>query len=192
MTAQVRVLSARARRPTSGLLVNTTSRSPEPWSRALSPFHLGPVALWGGLSAWNVENAWQYSKVYPDQVGSDGWPIRAWSEWAVAGWGKQEAVRYPRGRGAKPLYSYWEGRALGYIQARKEIYVPLYARAVVQTEAFGHLQRLHASGQELWLLDYDGYDHVSLGLSLAQVLENPARKMGHAFVLAMLLEGQLR
>lgn len=33
----------------------------------------------------------------------------------------------------------------------------------------------------------DGYDHDNLGMSLTEVLNNPQRKMGHAFVLKMLL-----
>jgi hypothetical protein len=34
------------------------------------------------------------------------------------------------GRGAKPEYSLWDGERLDYIEARKRIYAPLYARAV--------------------------------------------------------------
>lgn len=45
------------------------------------------------------------------------------------------------------------------------------------------------NGEPLVLWDFDGYDHQALGISLAEVIEDPRRKMGHAFVLAMLLEG---
>jgi hypothetical protein len=37
------------------------------------------------------------------------------------------------------------------------------------------------------LRDWHGYDHEKLGLSLTDVFNNPRKKMGHAFVLKMLL-----
>jgi hypothetical protein len=36
--------------------------------------------------------------------------------------------------------------------------------------------------------DYDAYNHHELGMTLEDVLNNPDRKMGHGFVLAMMLE----
>jgi hypothetical protein len=39
------------------------------------------------------------------------------------------------------------------------------------------------------LRDWDGYDHLALGCSIAAVAGNPRRKMGHAFVLWALLTG---
>jgi hypothetical protein len=41
----------------------------------------------------------------------------------------------------------------------------------------------------LW--DFDGYDYQAFGLTFDQVINDPVRKMGHAFVIAMLLEGYL-
>ena len=32
--------------------------------QGLSPFFLGPIPMYGGLEAKNMENAWQFSKVY--------------------------------------------------------------------------------------------------------------------------------
>ncbi len=37
----------------------------------------------------------------------------------------------------------------------------------------------------------DGYDYHKLGMSLEDVLNNPKRKMGHAFVIAMILANDL-
>lgn len=36
--------------------------------------------------------------------------------------------------------------------------------------------------------DFDGYDHKSLGMTLEQVFYNTNEKMGHGFVLAMMLQ----
>jgi hypothetical protein len=91
------------------------------------------------------------------------------------------------GKGAVPLYSFWNGEHLGYIGARKRIYVPLYASAVVHTRAFASLVKRYDAGEPIVLWDYDGYDFVKLGRTLDEVLNDSQRKMGHAFVLAMLL-----
>ena len=168
--------------------IDTTSRSKN-WSRGLSPFFVGSVDLYGGYKSVNVENAWQYSKVY-SEYAVDGEPTDDYFVWALAGWSKTYADRYPMGRGRKPLYSLWDGEKLGYVEARKRIYCPLYASAVEKTEAYGLLKERYEKGGDIWLWDFDGYDHVAKGLSYQDVLDNPKKKMGHAFVLAMMLDGQ--
>lgn len=174
-------------------VINTTSRASgaDAWSRGLSPFFLGPVPLYEGAGAResrNVENAWQFAKVYSQYIGEDGNPNEDYFKWAQEGWRHGRAIRYPMGKGAIPEYSWWAGEKLTYVEARKRIYVPLYTRAVIQTRAFEKLRELHEELDEIWLWDFDGYDHVELGMSLKEVLNDPTRKMGHAFVLAMILE----
>jgi len=137
-----------------------------------------------------MENAWQYSKLY--EVHADGLAFtEAYWDWAHQGWQNPNAVRYPMGRNRKPLGSvWWDGfkfHLLGYISARKTIYGPLYAEAVQKTRTFAKLQELYEKEGELILLDYDAYDHRELNMSLIDVLNEPNKKMGHAFVLAMLL-----
>jgi hypothetical protein len=95
------------------------------------------------------------------------------------------------GKGVKAEYSYWNGERLSYVEARKAIYVPIYSKYVGQTSAFKRLQSLYTEGQNIILRDYDAYDHVVLGMTLKDVINNPDRKMGHAFVLVMMLTGVL-
>ena len=174
-------------RPT---FVNTTSRTKTSWQRDLSPFHLGPCPLYEGAgvaSARCMENAWQFAKVYPGYE-RDGGPTGDYWTWARDGWRHGRAIRYPMGKGAVPEFSWWDGEALGYVEARKKIYVPLYTRAVISTAGFAELLKVYREHGELTLWDFDGYDHHRLGMSLKDVLNDPTRKMGHAFVLAMMLE----
>jgi len=91
------------------------------------------------------------------------------------------------GRGKKPLYAYWDGRHLDYVPARKTIYMPLYRDAVRPTEAFAELVRVCRQHELVVLRDFDGYDHRALGMTLEEVLDCRSRIMGHAFVLAMML-----
>lgn len=172
-----------------GTLVYTVSRS-KGWSKGLSPFFLGPCKLYGDYTAKNVENGWQFSKVYGCHIGNDGNPDDRYFEWATTGWNDSWAHRYPMGKGAKPRYSWWDGKKLGYIEARKKIYVPLYYKAVKDTDAYKRLKDLYSSCDLLYLWDFDGYNEEDCGMTLKDVLNDPSRPMGHAFILKkMLLEG---
>ncbi len=168
-----------------GVVVSTVSKS----KSGLSPFLLGPCALYDGWIARNMENAWQYSKIYKDYYNPLGkCPMMEYFKWAMHGWDNPRAIRYPMGKGRKPIGSWWNGKMLDYVSARKTIYGPLYAEAVQKTEDWRRLKRLYKIESEITLLDYDAYDHRKLGMSLTDVLNDPKHKMGHAFVLAMLLK----
>ena len=156
----------------------------------LSPFVLGPIDT-PGARAENFENLWQYSKVYNPFLGNDGEPTAGWFSWRARGFADKHAHRYPMGKGSIPVYSWWKGEHLGYIEARKRIYATIYAKLVVATSSYEHLAKVYKVVGEITLRDYDAYDHIKMGLSLINVINNPGRKMGHAFVLAMLLEGCL-
>lgn len=168
-------------------IIDTTSHARGKWSHGLSPFFLGPVNLYGSYEAKNMENAWQYSKVYRIHLDDKGNPSDDYFRWAVHGWSLTRAMRYPMGKGVVPEYSYWDGDKLDYIEARKRIYIPLYAAAVQKTEAWEELVSRYKSEKDIYLWDFDGYDYITMGRSLKQVVNDPERKMGHAFVLALLL-----
>lgn len=180
------------------VLVDCTSHnSDEVMSRGLSPFYLGRdsgVECYDGHRAWNMENAWQYAKVYRCHVDDSKNPTTEYFKWRDRGWSKKTADRYPMGRGAKPLYSLWESDQLGYVEARKRIYLPLYAKLVVKTEAFARLRKMHDTGMNLVLADFDGYNNFKTRPKMTwfDVLHSEKRKMGHAFVIAMLLEGLVK
>lgn len=167
--------------------INTTSHSTRDWSRGLSPFALGPVELYDGLTARVVENAYQYTKLYPEFADADGNPTGRYWAWARTGWNSARAHRYPVGKGRRPLCALWEGEKLDYIEGRKRIYLPLYRNAVRQTDAYRRLKELYRTEDDIWLFDFDGYRYDLLGMSLKDALLCETRILGHAFVLAMLL-----
>jgi hypothetical protein len=170
----------------NGYGLDVTSRSM--FWRGLSPMLLGPVMLYDGLRAANMENAWQYAKVYREHAS----PAVYWP-WAMAGWAASHAERYPMGKGARPLHSLWAGEHLDYITARQRVYIPLYAQAVrfYALPLLAALRDQHERAGELILRDFDGYDHRALGYSWADVIKDPGRRMGHGHVLAMMIEGVL-
>lgn len=169
--------------------INTTSRSNN-WSVNLSPFFLGPIKLYGDFISKNMENAWQYSKVYEYYLEKDGSVGDRYFNWAQDGWNNTRAVRYPMGKDAKPLYSYWNGDKLDYVSARKKIYLPLYAEAVQKTNAFQILKRKYEEG-DICLFDFDVHNVTSGTIDYYEIINDPTKKFGHAYVLGMLLEGKL-
>lgn len=171
----------------NGVYVNTTSRSTDKWSLQLSPFYLGPCDLYADFTAKKMENAWQYSKVYDCHLDENGDPSFEYFKWAYEGWNKPVGVRYPMGKGAIPKYSFWNNHKYDYISARKHIYAPLYVKAVVKTDAYQRLAEIANSDKTLYLMDFDAYRHEDLNMTLTDVLNNPKKKMGHAFVLMMML-----
>lgn len=171
-------------------IINTTSRS-KGWSKGLSPFILGPVELYDGMISQTVESAWQFSKCYDLHTDQNENPSPMYFKWAEKGWADTRARRYPMGKGAIPLYSWWDDEKLSYIEARKRIYIPLYSKAVRHTGAFQTLKFMFDIGEDIYLWDFDGYDHKELGMTYTDVINCEDKKMGHAFILGMLLEGFL-
>ena len=181
---KIRALFKFSKTPLNAVVIDTTSNSGI--YRELSPFVLpAPPAK-------NLENLWQFSKVY-EEYWCDFPPAPSynWYAWRDAGWADNKARRYPMGKGATPICSWWNDKPLDYIEARKQIYAPEYANNVVATDSYKNLLEVYKSGVNLILLDYDAYDHQALNMSLVDVINNPNRKMGHAFVLIMMLTDML-
>lgn len=188
MPKRVQVLRLWDKAPTAAdLVVNVTSRDAR--GKELSPFFLGPVQA-GRIEFYNFENLWQYSKVYPSlgHLGTDGLPSEVWHDWFAGGAKRRRAERYPAGKGAVPAYTWSRGRCWSYTSARKLIYIPEYAKLAAETKLFRKLQEAYDDGAHIVLQDFDAYDHLALHYSWEQVMNDATRKMGHGFVIAMMLE----
>ena len=183
----------------------TSGNRDEEMIKGLSPFYLGPVKCYDGLKSETFERAWQCAKVYPWMADANGNPDERYFAWRDAMWAKKGFenkidIRFPAGKGnaKKCLYAWWkvggEFRKLGYVEGRKAIYMPLYAKTVVKTEAYRRLVELRDSGKNLMLLDFDGYNphHPKYNFTYNDVVHCPLLKMGHGFVLAMLIEGLIK
>lgn len=174
--------------PEGAVVFNTTSRSTD-FAKGLSPMIVGPVSINGHIS-YNVENAWQYSKVYHPHVDENDDPTEEYFEWRNKGYATVWGQRYPMGKGAKALYSLIGIEKLDYITARKRVYIPLYRDAVKRTSAFARLKEECKKHDKVVLIDFDAYDHRGLGMSWNDVINSDTKKMGHAFVLAMMIESK--
>lgn len=184
---KIQVFHKRAKVPADAIVVDCTSRSKEAWSRKFSPFYLGPIDIEPydeKLKSETMENAWQFTKIFPGYEDKD-----KHLEWAKKGFNSHKAIRYPMGRGKKPLHAVWKGKNLGYVEARKQIYCPIYAECVERyaSDSLDKLRQLYSEGKFIALIDFDGYAKYE---SLEKALNDPKKRMGHAFVLAMMILNQ--
>lgn len=172
-------------------VIDVTSRSDSIF-RGLSPFILGPVTLCDGRVSKNVENAWQFSKVYEGQVDENGDPDILWRIWSNRGFRMERAVRYPKGKGVEPLYSYYCGEKLGIVEARKKIYLPLYSKKALESEAFGVLRNKVERGDKIAIKDFDVFRHDILGKTFEELVGDPNKPLGHGFVLYNLISNLVK
>ena len=188
----------------------TAKLAPNVFACDVSPLLLGPVADFAGEQCVRFENLWQYSKVYP-QLGH--WdaalqkPTPAWYAWRADGFGRLrggKGIRTPSEvydlkqrfgpSGWKPLCSWWNGRALGYLEARRTIFVSVYARALRKHPAMVALREKLDAGKDILLLDVDGpsiRDYPNGRIMDAAVykdaLSDTAHIFGHGYVVAAIL-----
>lgn len=166
--------------------VNVTSRGDY---KSLSPFNKTDIYCYDNLFSKNVENAWQFSKVYKkyDNLGE---PSEEWFKWRDKGFLDSWAHRYPMGKGAIPEYSWWDGEKLGYIEARKNIYFPLYIKSIENNKDLEVLKEKVNKGKRLAIRDFDCYNFKKIKLTLKDVINNPSLKAGHGFCVYHLLTGE--
>ncbi|MEV5576490.1 hypothetical protein AB0L06_41225 [Spirillospora sp. NPDC052269] len=171
------ILLASRRRTTLGrdfpdaLIVDVTSRGPEPWVR-LSPFwpHGGiPVPGHPERTSQSVEGVWQALKVFAGE-GEDFGKLDI-----VAMKGIKRTVR----RLGPPLGHRLDGRLLGYEEARRTIYLPTY-RWMLEHRAADLVAELRAlsADRTVILLDYTTNGDVA----------NLATPLSHAALLAQRIQ----
>lgn len=155
--------------------------------KQLSPFRLGPCKLKDGRISKNMENAWQFSKVYKEHIGRYSNVKKTWLEWSNRGFSSTFAERYPMGKGAVPEFSLYGNKRLDYVKAKQLIYFPLYSKAVRITRAWSLLKEYNEKYDNLVIRDFDAYNRHKLGMSLMDVATTTNYRSGHGFVLEMML-----
>ncbi len=184
---QVITISYRDICPKGYIEVNCTSRSTTKW-KGLSPFVNRPISVYGDLVAQNMENLWQFSKVYNPYLDEFDNIRSEFYVWQRNGFSSKFAYRYPMGKGVKPEFLLWNnGQRLNYVEARIKVYFPKYKESVISTSIYTDLLVLYQSGANIAIRDFDVYRFDLMGMSFDEVKQNEARKCGHGFVLYEML-----
>jgi len=141
----------------------------------------------------NVENVWQFCKVFAKDIGLDGKPTPEWFATRLKGWADPNGHQWGKKKqpkGTKPVYFLWgHDEKLQYLEARSRIFCRVYATLAVRTLAYRRLVELIEKGTNIQILGLDGYDYVAEKRSLHECLNDPNRNFGHEFILAGLLTG---
>jgi hypothetical protein len=177
-----------------------------------------------------MENYWQFSKIYPkvhkikQLVTAKSNKIRWAYEtemhynveknispeywiWRSRGFKNPYWVRYPNGYGHRTevvgsiIGKPGEYEMIGYVEARKRIYVSKYRECAVKTQAFTDLKKRFDSGEKLQIVEVDGPTYTSeypynlvVGGSipitkkiLTSLVNNPSQNFGHGYTLCACL-----
>lgn len=231
---------AEGENPEDYVILDVTSRNKDKeFIKYLSPFFMGPCQASDGLEFKIFENMWQFGKVFEGDAvfrklistkksedipfvssDKDGNPTEEWFENRKIGAGTTLAHRRPYV--GKPLYHYYvntDGNTerLGYVESRKKVYIPEYAKLIHDTPSFRKLKEIVDSGRKLALVDFDGYNYYNpkymsalyeknkakysdmratleeyLNIrTMKDVINYPELLAGHAFVIKMLLQGDI-
>lgn len=188
----------------------------------LSPMVLGPVFIDGELFAHNIEDGWQGCKVWSfhmrghfDAGSPSLWTddpssalhtyeemkwLPEWLKWSkyvrLSGEGKRHRNKSKSNsvNPNVPLGSFYKGQMLGYVEARKQMYIPWYAELILLTDSFQYLKKRFDAGTSLVLLDPDGQPRderwqVQDQFALQRRVDDISLIFGHGFVLACVLQG---
>jgi len=147
---------------------------------------LGPVEK-DGVECKLMENLWQFSKVFPSEVDAKtGDPLPKFFERRKVMFAASKGKRHKM-KGQKPAYSYWQGHRWSYLEARRELYLPVYVEYVQKTDGWRQLLTLHKRGVNLLILGYDGRAYTDLDAEFA----NGAASFGHELILCAMLQGKI-
>ena len=153
----------------------------------LSPFFLGPVNTPDGMTANLVENLWQFGKVYPQLADENGNPTEEFFQWRYMGFSDNKAHRHTLP--GKPLYHWWNGERLGYIESRKRVYIPVFTMAIMQRpDVIRQLKQYLEQGGKVAIRDFDGFNFKANGFDYESFVNYDKKILGHGHVIAMIME----
>ena len=165
------------------------------------------------MNAYSTEIAWSWPfEVHYDSKTNQ--PTAAYWRWRAAGMACKHAVRYPVGfkhrlkcRGF--VLDDSSNTILGYIESRKQVYFPMYQKAVQKHPKFIDLQERLRNGENLCIVEVDGPHSESLGhymkeygvpasffkdntvvidkTTLEILLNDPLHPFGHGFLYLVVL-----
>lgn len=219
------------------VIIDLTSRnSDSDFSSQISPFFVGPVTGPDRAKAKTLEIFWQIGKVFPHH-DDNGKPNQAYFKYRnelykkdISELGKTE-MRHPyKAFGYKAddmlYWPYYDKNKKGYIplsylEARKKVYIPEYAKLVVNSSVLERIKKLLEEGKKVALLDFDGFNYYSEDAmkiryrayinkckkekkpieleekdftdikNMKSAIDFPYMPVGHAFIIKALLQGDI-
>lgn len=171
-------------------------------STTLSPMRLGPVIDAQGNRAEVFENSWQGAKMWRSAghivEGTEAEPTEKYFAFRrkIFACAKGKRRPLPKRTYGFPCAARYNGRAYGYIESRKEIYVAIYYRLIKNLPAIKAMQQMIADGESLMIIDGDGppRDLYPQGMEMnaanwRKMIDDPHQPFGHGYVVAAVVAG---
>ena len=170
----------------------------------LSPMKLGPVTDNNGLTAKIFENYWQFSKLFAKaghiHQGTDCTPTKTWVDFRQKGFNLDKGKRHPLPKEfGYAKCSVYNDYVYNYVDSRKAIYVPIYAKLIENLPIIDELRKMVANGHNIMIIDGDGApkDVYPNGLEMNQtnwdlMINDPKYPFGHGYVVAALIAGNIK
>lgn len=204
------------------------------FAQEISPFYVGPVVSSDGVEAQIFEVFWQCGKVYPCH-DDGGKPNDAYFEWRNYFYAQTECTKNLMRHTCQSIgyehadaryFAYFDKQAkeylpLSYVEARKKVYFPEYAKLIYNTESFQYLKSLLTGGNKIALVDFDACNYYEMCAmqkeytsyvnkckknkhtptlteahflnitSMRALINAPFMKVGHGCVIKALLQGDM-
>lgn len=204
------------------------------FAKELSPFFIGPVVSSDGVKAEIFEIFWQCGKVYPCH-DNGGKPNDDYFKWRNGFYAEKKCTKDLMRHTCKSLgyehkdtkyFAYFDKDKndyvpLNYVDARKKVYFPEYAKLVYNTESFKYLKSLIDGNKKIALVDFDACNYNEIGAmkrqynsyinkckkykisptlteedftnikSMKELINAPFMKVGHGCVIKALLQGDI-
>ena len=144
--------------------------------KQVSPFYIGPLKGPDGAVTDTLEVYWQVGKIFSNH-DNDGQPSDEYFAYREKMYGAdpeeipKPVKRHPYkqfGYAAEDMlyWAYYDAKTgryerLSYLEARKKVYVPEYAKLVANSDAMKWMKSLVDQGKKIALLDFDGFNHYS-------------------------------
>ena len=173
-------------------------------AKTLSPFKVGPVIDKNGLQAELFENYWQGGKLWPKaghiKEGTGNMPSDKWFQFREKVYSMKKGKRrpLPLKQYGFPTCAYYNDIPYGYIDSRKDIYIPIYYELIKNLPVIQEMKKLLDNGVNIMIIDGDGppKNIYPEGLEITQenwnlMVEDTTYPFGHGYVVAGLLSGLL-
>lgn len=169
---------------------------------SLSPKSIGPINHGQPELpiALNLENFWQFSKVFKNESDEKGNPLPIFYQTQIKGYldpirhRHKEVIKKFKGNKNIPLYFIWrikDNNKIGYKELHlsyyesREIYCKFYEKLTKNNEALKGLKCALKSGYNLQIIGYDSYDVKNK--DIYECYKNTSKPFGHELVLYCLL-----
>jgi hypothetical protein len=154
----------------------------------LSSVNMGPFS---NPQVPNLYTLWMVSKIYDEDLDSNGSYTNGYLKKIeyrakCAYWSDKDHWKEKN-----TLFYYWQGKELNEIEARREIFCPLYVDFARKTKSFRKIKKLLNDGYNIQLVGYDTVSYSSAydpdGQLLKDIFNDPSNPFSNAHVLAGML-----